>query len=199
MFASLKDAYSKAKQNPEQFGEAAKIYIANYQADTEDEAEEKMFIILRFANNILRRLGGPVRQWPEVEDFIIKYKGAGVYYLEYLCKNNLLPSYKIYRDFLTDDDISKQMKESTAKLVYQSMVDAGWFWDDEDNKDFRQSNPQAYSEYYHKVILPVTEIESEKRNRKKRDETEFDVLEDLNRSINMLNEELAGTIGYQNL
>ena len=66
-------------------------------------------------------------------------------------------------------------------------------------KDFRQSNPQAYSEYYHKVILPVTEIESEKRNRKKRDETEFDVLEDLNRSINMLNEELAGTIGYQNL
>jgi hypothetical protein len=202
MFNSLKDAYNQARNDPGQFGEAAKKYIADYTTNSEEEIDDKLFYIMRFANNILPHLPAPSnkkRLWNEVDDFIIKNKGSGSYYLDNLSKNNIIPSYKIFKDFMTDASIHQNTKNTTAKLIYQSMIKFNYFWDEPNNADFRQSMPEAYSDYYNMVLVPIYDKEADDHIKKSRISSEFDVLESLNRSINMLLDSIESTKEYQNL
>ena len=202
MFNSLKDAYNQARRDPGQFGEAAKKYIADYTASSEEEVDDKLFYIMRFANIILPHLPAPSKKkqlWHEVDDFIIKHKGSGIYYLENLCKNKIIPSYKIFKDFMLDDTTYINTRNSTAKIVFQTMLEAKYFWDESDNADFRENMPEAYSEYYHTVMVPIYDKEADEHRSQCKKSSEYDILEDLCRSINMLNEALEDVKEYQNL
>jgi len=202
MFTSLKDAYNKARLDPGQFGESAKRFIADYPTDSEEDVDDKLFYIMRFANIILPHLPAPSNQkrlWNEVDDFIINNKGSGTYYLDSLIKNKIIPSYRLFKDFMKDEGIELHSKKATAKLIYQTILENNHFWNESEIEDFRQSMPEFYKDFYEMVVKPYYQKKAEELRLNAHKSTEFDVLENLNRSINLLVEAIEDIKEYQTL